>query len=389
MDFWTCIVDITFYQVEKDWGKNIIIFNKGLFSTLSLLERTMDLIERKQLFSDIFATKSGEKVLILFDIPHSNIKDTNTWKKRREMVKEWYQTFKIMGDEVGFSVDIIKFKATGIHNLPIPQEISDKASKYNLVLAMTEYSATTSLIKLITTKDTITRCASMPSIEKKMEETALKTDYTMVQKYAIALEKILNNAIAAEISFSTGDNLYIDLRNRVAKSDKGVCRKTGQSINVPSGEACIVPYEATQDEIKKYGESKTEGILPVRYQRELVKFNIKNNKIIEIIGNGEESYKMRNFFEENDTRRNIAELGIGCNPNAVVTGNILEDEKAGLHVAYGKSTHLGGKIESDMHMDVCYAKGCPVEGRLVTLINTDGTKTELIQNAILRYDLLK
>jgi len=51
---------------------------------------------------------------------------------------------------------------------------------------------------------------------------------------------------------------------------------------------------------------------------------------------------MRIFFAENDTRRNIAELGIGCNPKAVITGNILEDEKVGLHIAYGMSSHLGG-----------------------------------------------
>ena len=55
------------------------------------------------------------------------------------------------------------------------------------------------------------------------------------------------------------------------------------------------------------------------------------------------------FFNENKSRRNIAELGIGCNPWAVVTGNSLEDEKVGLHIAYELSSHLGGKIKSDMH----------------------------------------
>jgi leucyl aminopeptidase (aminopeptidase T) len=98
---------------------------------------------------------------------------------------------------------------------------------------------------------------------------------------------------------------------------------------------------------------------------------------------------MRNFFEENDSRRNIAELGIGCNPNAVVMGKILEDEKVGLHIAYGTSAHLGGKVKSDVHLDIVHAKGCPVEGKTLTLINSDGTKTELVRNAVLRYELLK
>ena len=86
---------------------------------------------------------------------------------------------------------------------------------------------------------------------------------------------------------------------------------------------------------------------------------------------------------------NIAELGIGCNPNAVITGNVLEDEKVGLHIAYGMSTFIGGKVKSDMHQDICYSKGCPVEGTTVVLTHKDGSKTELIQDATLRYELLE
>jgi leucyl aminopeptidase (aminopeptidase T) len=229
----------------------------------------------------------------------------------------------------------------------------------------------------------------MPTVEKRMEETALKANYAEVQKYVTAIARMLNDAVGSEILFSTGDTLYVDLRNRVAFADKGDCRKTGQFINFPSGEACAPPYEAAPEEFGEFGRSRTVGILPARYNEELVKYVIKNNKIVEIIGHGKKAEEMRTFFTENDTRRNIAELGIGCNPKAVVTGNVLEDEKAGLHIAYGMSTHLGGKVKSDMHMDIVYAKGCPIEGTTVTLINADGTKTELIRDAILQYDLLK
>ena len=344
--------------------------------------------EKIKMFKDVFAPKSGEKVLFLADIPHDGIKDSDVWKDRREMVQDWYRIFKEMGTETGFSVDILKYEATGQPNAPIPQEIIDEVRRSNLVIAMTEYSGTSSLLPVCTAEGAITRCASMPLVDKRMEETAFKANYAEVRRYAIAIERMLNDAVGAEVSFSTGDSLYIDLRNRTAFSDSGDCSQKGQFINFPSGESCKVPYEAAPDEISEFGESKTKGILPVDYEEELVKYVIKNNRIVEIIGNNGRTDEMRIFFAKNYTRRNIAELGVGCNPEAIVTGNVLEDEKVGLHIAYGTSIHLSGKIKSDIHQDICYSKGLPVEGTTVTLINKDGSKTELICDAMLRYELL-
>lgn len=355
---------------------------------LNIVDNKMKLEERIKMFKDIFSPKSGEKVLFIVDIPHDNINDSKAWIKRRELAKEWYKTFKKMGIKTKFIVDMLEYPATGTHNSPIPMDIIDIVKKSDLVIAMTEYSATSSLAPICLNKNNITRCASLPGVEKKMENTAFRADYNLVALYASSIEKLLNNSIEAHITFSTGDKIIIDLRNREAISDKGDCSKTGQFINLPSGEACKAPYEAFSDEFKIFGESKTEGILPVSIEGELVKYIVKNNRIIEIIGGNKKSEEMRLFFIENDTRRNIAELGIGCNPEAVITGNILEDEKVGLHIAYGMSSHLGGKVVSDMHQDICYSKGCPIEGTKLDLIHNNGSKTELIRDAKLRYDLL-
>jgi len=349
----------------------------------------MNYKEKVKMFKDVFSPKSGEKVLFLTDIPHDNIKDNESWKGRREMAQEWYDTFRKMGAETGFSVDMLTYKATGMHNSSIPDDIIDAASKSNLVIAMTEYSASAPLMTVIKTKNNVTRCASMPLVEKRMEETAFKADYSEIKRYASAIKKMLDKAVGADIIFSTGDKLYIDLRHRIAFLEAGDCTKVGQFINFPSGEAWKAPYEAAKDEVGKFGESKTEGIWPVMYDGELVKYIIKNNRIDEIIGKGKKAEEMHLFFNKNDTRRNLAELGIGCNPKAVVTGNLLEDEKVGLHIAYGLSDHLGGKVKSDMHMDIIYAKGCPIEGTTLNLIDKDGKKIELIRNAMLRYDLFK
>jgi len=344
--------------------------------------------EKIKMIKEVFAPKPGEKVLVIYDIPQGNVKDNDGWKESREMANEWYETFKKIGDSEGFSVDILKYKSSGLHNTQLSKDITDKIRAYNLVIGFMEFSISSTFIKIVRTKDNITRAAGLHP-ERRMEDGVFKADYSQIRKYAISIKKMLTKAIGAEIKFSTGDYLFIDLRNRLGGSDEGDCTKTGKYINFPSGEGCIAPYEAVSEEINEFGTSKTEGVWPVSYKGVLLKYVVKNNKIINVEGEGPIADEVRKFYSENDTRKNIAELGIGCNPKAIVTGNVLEDEKVGLHIAYGTSTHLGGKVQSDTHKDIVYAKDCPVEGKLLTLINQDGTKIELIQDAALRYDLLK
>ena len=345
--------------------------------------------EKIKMFNDVFAPKNGEKVLFLIDTPHDEIKDNEIWSDRRVMAKEWFDTFEEMAQESGFSVSWMEYKATGLNNTPVPEEVKNAIKNSNLVLAMTEFSGTSTILPICRNKEGTTRGASMPGVERRMEKSAFLANYKDVKRYSQSIEKLLNKSIGAEIQFSTGDTLYIDLRNRKGHADTGDCTTYGQGINFPSGESYKVPYEGAPDEVGEFGESKTEGVWPIHEGSEIIRCNVKNNKVSDIISNGPKATELRKFFEENDSRRNLAELGIGCNPNAVVTGNVLEDEKVGgLHIAYGLSAHLGGKVKSDIHQDICYPKGSTVEAKTLTLIHEDGTKTELIQNAELRYDIL-
>ena len=346
--------------------------------------------EKIKMFNDVFAPRTGEKVLFLVDLPHDTIKDNKNWIDRREMAKEWFKLFEEIGKETGFSVKWMEYKATGLNNAPIPEDVLDAVRSSNLVLAMTEYSGTSSILPICRAEGGTTRGASMPCVERRMENSAFKANYKDVKRYAEAISKLLNRAIGAEVLFSTGDTLFIDLRNRKGHADTGDCTEYGMGINFPSGEACTTAYEATPDEIVEFGESKTKGIWPASYDGELVKYVVENNKIVDVIGEGTAADEKRAFFEENDSRRNLAELGIGCNPEAVVTGNVLEDEKVGgLHIAYGMSSHLGGKIKSDVHQDICYPKDAPIQAKTLILISEDGSKIEIIKDAMLQYELFR
>ena len=51
--------------------------------------------------------------------------------------------------------------------------------------------------------------------------------------------------------------------------------------------------------------------------------------------------------------RSLAELGVGTNPGARLTGNVLEDEKAlgTAHFAFGASQGIGGANPASVHID--------------------------------------
>ena len=344
--------------------------------------------QKEKLFKEIFAPKNNEKILFLLNKQNDSAKNIFYSKETQEIALEWFNTFKELGKSF-FSVDKIEFKSTPYNNSPAPIKVIDEVKKSNLTIAITDYSITSSIAPICLEKNSITRGASIFRIDNEMERIILNTNYKEIKDYSIKIEKILNNSIGAKISFSTDDDMYIDLRNRIAGSDRGECINAGQFINLPSGEGFKCPYEGTKNEIKSYGPSKTEGILPLIYENDLIKLKVNKNRIIDIIGSGENAKKIGLFFNENKNRRNIAELGIGCNPMAKITGKTIVDEKVGLHIAYGMSKHLGGKVYSNVHQDIVYSKGCPIEAKNLILINEDGEKIELIKKSKIQYNLLK
>lgn len=351
----------------------------------------------EKLLMDVFAPQAGEKVLVMTDLPHGEYADNKKWAERRKMAREWRSAFQRLGNRLGFSVHpLFTYAATGAHSAPLPQEggmegqrvrLEDILADTNIVVALTEYSATAPLIDFLQKLPNL-RAASMPGVMRSMEQTALAADYSEVARKSHLLAGKLDRAVGARVRFSTGHQMYFDLRHRQAEADDGQLhadKKGIRLINLPSGEACIAPYEGELE-----GQpSRTEGTIPVLYDDELVLFTVQGNRIVEVIGEGPQAAQKRDYFAVDQARRNIAELGLGCNDKAVISGNVLEDEKVlGLHWAYGRSDHIGGTVgvaafshpSHVVHYDLVYPKGGRIEVASLVLEYEDGASEELIKN---------
>jgi leucyl aminopeptidase (aminopeptidase T) len=216
-----------------------------------------------------------------------------------------------------------------------------------------------------------------------MESTALAADYRQVARSCERLRARLASADSAEIEFSTGDHFVFDFRFRVPEVDDGYLHRDAPDprlINLPSGEAFTAAYEG-----ERGVPSRTGGVLPVWYENQIVRLRVNANRVEEVLGDTPGADALRDFLFLDPGRCNVAELGLGCNPMARVWGNVLEDEKAGPHIALGRSEHLGGITGPDAfsdprhvwHEDFVYARESPIQIRRMALVDSAGRNEPL------------
>jgi aminopeptidase len=352
----------------------------------------------EKLFVDVFAPRNGEVVTVMYDLPHGTIADNRLWRERREMADAWHQEILDFSARRGLRVNpVVTYAATGKHNGDMPEQgtsegksilIDDFVRHSTIIISMPEYSATASLVGFTKKYETV-RAASMPQVTKSAQETALAADYEQIAAICDRLTPLFERARGIEVTFSTGHSCYFDTSDnkRALRDDGRLHPGNGNNPfrvrNLPSGEAWVVPNEAA--------DSQTAGEIPVMLGREPVVFVVKNNRIVNVEGSGDLAAAKRQAFRMERALGNVAEVAIGCNDKAVVSGNLLEDEKAGFHWAYGRSEHIGGTVGPDafsspdrvQHRDIVYAKGSPIVCARLDFIFPDGSRNTAIVDGLL------
>ncbi len=355
----------------------------------------------KKLLLDVFDPQPGEVVTFAVDLPRDDVPDNEGWSARRAMAERWRGAMVEIASERNFEVrPILSFEATGANNADLPArgrlgqqevELLDALKQSSLVIAMTEFSATAPLANIAEAEDDF-RAASMPGVEERMENTALAADYSQVAARCKAIFDIMDGAILCDVLFSTGHRCWFDLRHRKPEMDDGFLPrgKEGERvINLPSGETFVVPYEGEFEAVPSW----TSGTIPVVEDDELVLFHVVANTVIVVEGDGPAAERYAAFFEEDPARGNIAEVAFGVNDRAEVTGEVLEDEKAGFHWAFGRSDHLGGVVgvedfespESVIHQDIVYAEGNPVQVERAVVVHPDGRRIPVIDEGEYKF----
>ena len=233
------------------------------------------------------------------------------------------------------------------HGAEPPKNVADEMLKYDVILMATAKSLSHTRARENATKNGA-RAASMPGITSDMMQRALNVDFYKVKKINNFLISKLKNCSKIKITTKKGTNISFFVKGRNWISDDGIYTKKGSFGNLPAGEIFIAPLEK-----KANGtiivDASVGGIGKVDKN---IKINIKDG-FIDSIDGGKIANEFKSLLKDMPYN-NVAELGIGTNYMAKITGNVLEDEKVlgTCHIAFGNNKHFGGKVDVPFHVDV-------------------------------------
>lgn len=190
------------------------------------------------------------------------------------------------------------------------------------------------------------RIATLPGITTDIMERAVPADYQKIKERSTKVASVLSSTNTARIITDRGTDITLPLRGRKALSDFGIYHRKGDFGNLPAGEACIAPVEGASEGIVVVdGAIASVGKLDAP-----VTMTVKNGRVVTV----ENCPKLEKVFDEHgESARTIAELGVGTNDKAEVTGNVLEDEKVvgTVHIAVGNNVAFGGTVNVPVHLD--------------------------------------
>ena len=316
-----------------------------------------------RLLKTVFNPKPGERVAILIDL--EDPRDLKGFRFlnnpdltiQRHAYEAFYQGLKNGAlAELGLTGgDMFAYKITGGSNLDLPDlavdpegnELSlekDVYPRYNLILCISTYSATAPLTAFA--KRYGFRGATLHGLNQTILRSGLAVDYNEVSRNAEKLRLGMTRADWAEIDFVVqGERLTLrlDLGKQEAQKSHGLCRGGPDIANLPAGEIYYVPTSASGRFPLKY-EDGTLGIMTVAGGR------IADARWLS--GNPQTVEAHRRKIAADPAAGEIGELGFGTQL-LPVSGRDIQDEKilGTMHIATGRSDHLGGHLTPDKFRD--------------------------------------
>jgi leucyl aminopeptidase (aminopeptidase T) len=190
------------------------------------------------------------------------------------------------------------------------------------------------------------RGATMPGVTTDMLARVMAVDFAELRSRSAAVARALSDADEAHLTCPLGSDMRFDLQGRDGISDDGDLSAPGAFGNLPCGEGFIAPAGGE-------GTAIASSLAAIGLASEPAQLTVREGRLTEATG-PEGGRLLDALRAHGDAGVNLAELGVGTNDRATLTGNVLEDEKilGTVHVAFGASAGIGGTVAVPIHLDV-------------------------------------
>ena len=232
------------------------------------------------------------------------------------------------------------------HGVEPPRPIAEALAACDVFIAPTSHSLSHTQARKRATESGA-RGATMPTVTADMLARLMAIDFDTMRARSEAVAELLDGADEAHVTCPRGSDVRIDLRGRRGISDDGDLTAPGAFGNLPCGEGFIAPAGGEGTVV---ASSLAVGGL---VSDDPARFRIAGGQVQAASGEaGQRLYELLRTHGDGGT--NLAELGVGTNDRARLTGNVLEDEKilGTVHVAFGASAAIGGTVAVPIHIDV-------------------------------------
>jgi len=282
---------------------------------------------------DCMAIKPEEKVLVITDKPLRKI-GYALWESAKEL---------------GAEAIITEIIPRSSHGEEPPEPVGELMKFVDAVLIPTSKSLSHTDSRREACRKGA-RIATLPGITEDTMVRTLNADYRRIAERSKKIAEILKDGSRIRIQTDRGMDVTLVIDGRNGHADTGLNHKPGDFSNLPAGEGYIAPLEG-----------KSEGVIVIdgsmagigKLEGEEIRIIVKDGFATEISG-GKAARRLLSIMQPfGKLAFNVAELGIGTNDKAIVTGNVLEDEKAmgTVHIAFGDNKSMGGRIRVASHLD--------------------------------------
>jgi leucyl aminopeptidase (aminopeptidase T) len=190
-------------------------------------------------------------------------------------------------------------------------------------------------------------------MDRSMLEHEMAADYGAVRALTASLAERLAGSRRVRVTTPGGTDCTFDVTGREWKLDDGVLDGPGAFGNLPAGEIFIAPLATGADGVCVIDRSIAlggEGLVD-----EPIRLTFEHGRIVAIEGGRTAEATRATIADAGEGADVVAELGIGTNDCARITGSVITDEKVlgTAHVAFGDnaSGSYGGDNSAAIHVD--------------------------------------